>query len=656
MLNQIDNHFILLNMKRKLLFTFLIASSNFLAYSQFTPGNLVVVRVGDGSTAIAASTTTVSLLEYNTAGVLGTTVNLDAATAGARLTLNGSSGAEGLLKLSNNKDYLILGGYDAPVNNTTVVSTVGASSFTRLVARINALGQVDYSTKIYKIGTTTEDNPSATVAQKNTDYYSGNIKTVASVDGTGFWIGNSTNGIRYVPFGNLATTVPTVITASNTLPNPTPVTQTNAFTNMRAINIFDGKLFASLTNTTNYGMVQIGTGLPTSAGQTPVNLTGFQNANTAAGDFVFFDLDAGILGVDVAYTLEGAALKKHIFNGTTWSSSSSVGTGRINAITLTPGMGGSGYTTAPTVTISGGGGTGATATAIISVGGAVTGFTITNNGVGYSTAPTVAITDGGGTGAAATATIAAVSNGMTGILVADKPVLFYTSGANAGNNALIRLNDNNGYAAAIDPTVHSVIALSGANYVFRGVAFTPSTTTLPVNLKSFNGKNATNGVLLNWETASEENNDRFEILRSNSKDNFQVLSSVKGAGNSKEINKYSFLDTEPLSGVNYYKLNQIDFNGKSTPSNIVAVKTGLIENKVDLSASSSELKTTINSISSGVATLQVFDVSGHKVLNKTLQLQSGLNANVTNINNLENGLYVARLIIGSQVVSKKFVK
>lgn len=640
-------------MKRKLLFTFLIASSNFLAYSQFTAGNLVVVRVGDGSTAIAASTTTVSLLEYNTAGVLGTTVNLDAATAGARLTLNASSGAEGLLKLSNNKDYLILGGYDAPVNNTTVVGTVGASSFTRLVARINALGQVDYSTKIYKIGTTTEDNPSATPAQKNTDYYSGNFKTVASVDGMGYWVGNSTNGIRYVPHGNSAVTVPTVITASNTLPNPTPVTQTNTFTNMRAINIFDGKLFASLTNTTNYGMVQIGTGLPTSAGQTPVNLTGFQNANTAAGDFVFFDLDAGILGVDVAYTLEGAALKKHTFNGTTWSSSSSVGTGRVSAINTI--VGSTGYTSAPTVEISGGGGSGATAIANLT-GGAVTSVTITNGGVGYSSAPTVSFTGGGGSTTSAVAAIATQSNGMTGILVGGKPVLFYTSGANTGNNALVRVNDNNGYAAAIDPTVHSVIALSGANYVFRGVAFTPTTTTLPVNLKSFNGKNTTNGVLLNWETASEENNDRFEILRSNSKDNFQVLSSVKGAGNSKEINKYSFLDTEPLSGVNYYKLNQIDFNGKSTPSNIVAVKTGLIENKVDLSASSSELKITINSISSGVATLQVFDVSGHKVLNKTLQLQSGLNANVININNLENGLYVARLIIGSQVVSKKFVK
>ncbi len=627
-------------MKRKLLFTFLIASSNFLAYAQFTPGNIVVVRVGNGSTAIGASTTNVSLLEYNVAGTLGTTVNLDAATAGSRLTIVGSSGAEGLLKLSNNKNYLTLGGYDAATGVSTVVSAAGASSFTRVVARINAAGTVDYTTKINRIVAGT-----GTAA---TDFYSGNIKTVVSDDGSGFYVGNSTNGIRYVPFGNLAATPPTIITTTS---NPAGTT---TFTNMRALGIFNGALYATLTNTADYGMVKIGAALSATAGQAPVNLTGFPVANTAAGDFVFFDLDAGVTGVDVAYTLEAGALKKFTFDGTTWTSSSSVGTGRINAVTLTPGMGGSGYTTPPTVTLAGGGGTGATATAVLT-GDAVSSFVITNNGVGYSSAPTVTIT-GDGTGAAATTTIATISNGITGILVGGKPVLFYTSGANAGNNALVRLNDDNGFVAAINPTLHSVIALAGANYVFRGVALTPNTTTLPINLKSFNGKNTTNGVQLNWETASEENNDRFELLRSTSNDNFQVISSVKGAGSSKELNKYSYLDTEPLSGVNYYKLNQIDLDGKSTFSNIIAVKTGLDENKINISSSASDLKITINSISKGTASLQVYNMSGQKVLNKSLQLESGLNSNMLNISNLENGIYVARVIIGSQVVSQKFVK
>lgn len=617
-------------MKKKLTLTALLAFNYFLSFSQFTPGNLAVVRVGNGTDALINSTTNVSLLEYSLNGVAGQSINLNAVTAAARLTIVGTA-TEGLLKLSNDKKYLSLGGYDA-VTATTGATAISAT-VDKVVALIAADKSVNYSTKI----------PGANLTS--------NLRVAISNNGGQFWFGAGTSGVRYIPFGNSAATNATILTMTN---NPTG---TSAHNNIRSLGIFGGQLYSSPLNSVDYGITSIGTGLPTTGGQAPTNLPGFtlNNLPASTGDFVFLDVDVDVAGVDVAYTLEGVNLKKYILASGTWSNSSSVGVGLVDPAFAIGGAGGSGYTSVPTVSITGGGGSGATATAVIT-GDKVTGITLLNAGNGYTSAPTVTITGGGGTGATATATISTTVSGITGMLNgSNKPVIFFTSGSNTSNNALQRLDDANGYLAAISGSPVT-IATSGTNYVFRGVAFTPDIIVLPVDLKSFNGKNTASGVQLNWETASEKNNNRFDILRSTDKDNFHVISSVSGKGNSSALTKYNYLDIQPLAGVNYYKLNQIDFNGKVTPSDIIAVKTGLSENTFTINATENDLKLTINALKPDKASFQLFDISGRKMMDKNINLESGLNLNTFNIADLNNGIYVLRLTIGSQISSQKFVK
>jgi hypothetical protein len=94
---------------------------------------------------------------------------------------------------------------------------------------------------------------------------------------------------------------------------------------------------------------------------------------------------------------------------------------------------------------------------------------------------------------------------------------------------------------------------------------------LPIELSEFSGKLAPEGVRLDWETASEINNDHFEIERSSNGADFEKIGTVDGHGTTTVLHKYSLLDQKPLSGLSYYRLKQVDFDGESTYSKVISI-------------------------------------------------------------------------------------
>ncbi len=86
---------------------------------------------------------------------------------------------------------------------------------------------------------------------------------------------------------------------------------------------------------------------------------------------------------------------------------------------------------------------------------------------------------------------------------------------------------------------------------------------LPVQLQYFNCQPQTNGIELQWSTATETNNNYFSIERSINGINFTTIGTVKGAGNSSVAKYYSYTDEQPVSGENYYRLTQTDYDGNS---------------------------------------------------------------------------------------------
>jgi hypothetical protein len=106
------------------------------------------------------------------------------------------------------------------------------------------------------------------------------------------------------------------------------------------------------------------------------------------------------------------------------------------------------------------------------------------------------------------------------------------------------------------------------------------TQTLPVNLVSFAGRAHAAEVMLSWKTGSEKDNDFFSVEKMNEEQSFYAIGKVTGAGNSTTGKEYSFIDSEPKSGINYYRLRQVDFNGAFSYSKVISVTFEGEENSI----------------------------------------------------------------------------
>lgn len=117
----------------------------------------------------------------------------------------------------------------------------------------------------------------------------------------------------------------------------------------------------------------------------------------------------------------------------------------------------------------------------------------------------------------------------------------------------------------------------GAVTSFSPFALASSTLSnpLPIELVKFDAQPEGEMVRLDWATASERNNDYFEVQRSADGGEFSTIAHVKGAGTKLTSSSYQVWDEYPLSGLRYYRLKQVDFDGTSTFSNVVSVRMNL---------------------------------------------------------------------------------
>ncbi len=98
-----------------------------------------------------------------------------------------------------------------------------------------------------------------------------------------------------------------------------------------------------------------------------------------------------------------------------------------------------------------------------------------------------------------------------------------------------------------------------------------NSTPLPVELLSFSAISAKNKAVLQWQTATETNNDYYTIYRSTDCVNFQKIAIFDGAGNSNSVMSYKYADFDAPQGTVYYRLEQTDYDGTTVASKIVSV-------------------------------------------------------------------------------------
>ena len=126
----------------------------------------------------------------------------------------------------------------------------------------------------------------------------------------------------------------------------------------------------------------------------------------------------------------------------------------------------------------------------------------------------------------------------------------------------------------------------------------PAGDVAPVTLTSFSARHKGNGVSIDWSTSQELNNNYFQVERSaDGSTNWSVIATVNGAGNSQVVTNYNAFDASPLSGVNYYRLKQVDNDGKYTYSNTVAVKMDFQKTAISVLANPFFNTLTVNFVS-----------------------------------------------------------
>lgn len=171
-------------------------------------------------------------------------------------------------------------------------------------------------------------------------------------------------------------------------------------------------------------------------------------------------------------------------------------------------------------------------------------------------------------------------------------------------------------------------------------------TVLPIELTSFDAKRIENFVKLNWQTASEKNNEFFTIERSLDGINFEEIKRVKGAGDSFEMNIYESIDENPSAEVSYYRLKQTDFNGQFKYSDIVSVDAD--NSKATLShiapnPTNSNIGFDFYAPVKGELIYEITDLTGRVLISETQMMEIGNSKIVSSLDGLPVGIYFLKV-------------
>jgi len=194
-------------------------------------------------------------------------------------------------------------------------------------------------------------------------------------------------------------------------------------------------------------------------------------------------------------------------------------------------------------------------------------------------------------------------------------------------------------------------SFNGIDYDFSLVRYN-SEVILPIKILSFKAVKYDKSVSLIWQTATENNNAYFAVERSNNGANsFREIGRVNSKGNSTQTQQYSFEDKAPFSGVNYYRLKQVNKDGSSTTSKTILIDFSKIP-FIKLYPNPVKNYITVEGLTGSKTMVSIIDING-----KVLAATSTNDETYTwNIKALPAGNYYLRINADKKVNTIKFVK
>ena len=161
---------------------------------------------------------------------------------------------------------------------------------------------------------------------------------------------------------------------------------------------------------------------------------------------------------------------------------------------------------------------------------------------------------------------------------------------------------------------------------------------LPVTLINFEGAAQPEGNQLSWQTASEINNEGFEIQRSRNGSSWEKLTFIQGMGTSFTGKTYAYIDDSPEPNINYYRLKQMDFDGSYEFSNVISIISGNASRKAALLLSPNPVQNELM-IQNGIGTVTIYNLLGQPL--KTIQ--SIATQQAIDVSMLAKGQYVLQV-------------
>lgn len=188
----------------------------------------------------------------------------------------------------------------------------------------------------------------------------------------------------------------------------------------------------------------------------------------------------------------------------------------------------------------------------------------------------------------------------------------------------------------------TIPAVSGLTFqlTYTGTEVQIEAELLPVEMTSFKARLLDNSVQLDWQTATEINNEGFYLERSNNGINWQILSFIEGHGTSFNFNNYSYNDINPFWGINYYRLFQKDFGGKSEYSKVIQIEISG-KNKVEIFPNPTTGTIKLRGLSDTIEKFILTNVEGKVVK----EFSDGINQ--IDISEFQEGLYYLNIIVNN---------
>lgn len=183
--------------------------------------------------------------------------------------------------------------------------------------------------------------------------------------------------------------------------------------------------------------------------------------------------------------------------------------------------------------------------------------------------------------------------------------------------------------------------------------------SLPVEFLSFTGQPADKSVVLNWQTATETDSEKFEVEISRDGQRFQKIGEVAAEGTTTLQQDYSFLVNEPGAGTAYYRLKQMDLDGAFAYSGIISIDfNGSSESAGNFypnPTTSGQVNISFASATTEELQVAVFDVTGKRVANQKRLVAEGGNALDFDFSGLNPGVYLVKLGNGATTATRKLI-